>query len=97
MSRPLVELRGRHVVVFQVKVLQVAHLRQLVDKVLEDIHRAAFCTKSRLLLIAHASPLTPLVPVWQLGLAILKVLFSYELVQLEVVLEEPRVQGLRHQ
>ena len=31
----LLELRGRHVVVFQVKVLQVAHVRQLVGNVLE--------------------------------------------------------------
>ena len=30
------ELRGRHVAVFQVKILQIAHVRQLVDDVLES-------------------------------------------------------------
>ena len=33
MSRPLLELRGRHVVVLQVKVPQVALVKQLVDNV----------------------------------------------------------------
>ena len=32
-SRPLLELRGRHVVVLQMKVPQVALVRQLVDNV----------------------------------------------------------------
>ena len=36
MSRPLLELRGRHVVVLQLKVPQVALVRQLVDNVLES-------------------------------------------------------------
>ena len=35
-SCSLLELRGRHVVVFQVKVFQVAYVRQLVDTVLES-------------------------------------------------------------
>ena len=35
MSRPHLELRGGHMVVFQVKVLQVTLLRQLVDNVSE--------------------------------------------------------------
>ena len=40
MSGPLLELRGGHVVVFQVKVLQVTLVRQLVDDVSE---RFTFC------------------------------------------------------
>ena len=40
MSRPLLELRGRHVVVLQMKVSQVALVRQLVDNVTE---RFTFC------------------------------------------------------
>ena len=49
------------------------------------------------LLPAHASPLTPQVPEKQLNPAMLEVLFFSSLVQLKVVLEEPRVEDLRHQ
>ena len=38
MSGPLLELRGGHVVVFQVKVLQVTLVRQLVDNVSECLY-----------------------------------------------------------
>ena len=38
---------------------------------------SSFCPKSRLLLIAHASFLTRLVPVWQMDLARLEVLFFF--------------------
>ena len=37
-SCPLLELRGRHVVLFQEKILQVAHVRQLIDDVLESFN-----------------------------------------------------------
>ena len=39
-SRPLLELRGRHVVVLQMKASQVALVRQLVDNVAESF---TFC------------------------------------------------------
>ena len=35
-SRPLLELRSGHVVVFQVKLLQFPYVRQLVDHVLKS-------------------------------------------------------------
>ena len=73
MSRPLLELRGRHVVVLQVKVPQVALVRPLVDNVAESFPLQPFCPESRLVLIAHASFLTHLVPVWQMGFARLEV------------------------
>ena len=63
MSGPLLELRGGHVVVFQVKVLQVTLVRQLVGNVSECFTFLPFCPKSRFPLLARASPLTPLVPV----------------------------------
>ena len=55
----------------QLKVPQVALVRQLVDNVAETFTFCLFCPKTRHPLLAHANPLTPLVPVWQLGLAIL--------------------------
>ena len=96
-SCPLLELCNRHVVVFQVKIPQTSPIRQLIYDAAESSHRLDFCPKSRLLLTAHASFLTLFVPVWQTGLAKLEVLFFFAVVQLEVVLEEPRVQFLRHQ
>ena len=45
-SRPLLELRGRHVVVFQVKVPQVALVRQLVDYVAESFTFCLFARKN---------------------------------------------------
>ena len=95
-SRPLLELRGGHAVVLQMKVPQVALIRQLVDNVAESFTFCPFLPQIEAS-SAHPSALTPLVPVWQLGLAILAVLFSFALVQLDVISEEPRVQGLRHQ
>ena len=62
-NRPLLELRARHVVVLQVKLPQVALVRQLVDNVAESFTILPFCPKSTHPLIAHASHLTPLVPV----------------------------------
>ena len=53
------------------KVPQVALVTQLVDNVAESFTFCLFCPKTRHPLLAHANPLTPLVPVWQLGLAIL--------------------------
>ena len=44
MSGPLLELRGGHMVVFQVKVLQVTLVRQLVDNVSKASH-SVFCPK----------------------------------------------------
>ena len=46
-SRPLLELRGRHVVVLQVKVPQVALVRQLVDNVAESFTFCLFAHRSR--------------------------------------------------
>ena len=73
-SCSLLELCGRHVVVFQVSVPQISLIRQLIYDVAESFTVWIF-PKSRLLLIAHASFLTHLVPVWQMGLARLEVLF----------------------
>ena len=58
---------------------------------------SAFLLKSKYPLLARASPLTPLVPVLQLDPAKLEVRFFFALVQLAAVLEEPKVEDLRHQ
>ena len=71
----LLELSSRHVVMLQVKVLQVANIRQLVDNYPE--RRLIFGPNSRLLLNAHAMFLTHFVPVWQTDLARLEVLFFF--------------------
>ena len=91
-SCPLLELCNRHVVVFQVKIPQTSPIRQLIYDAAESFTVWISAPKSEaLLLTAHASFLTLLVPVWQTGLAKLEVLFFFAVVQLEVVLEEPRV------
>ena len=89
-SRSLPALRGRHVVMFQMKVRQVALSRQLAYDVASGF---TFCFSAQ----NGGIFLALLVPVWQLEPAILKVLFFSSLVQLKVVLEEPRVEDLRHQ
>ena len=42
---PLLELSGRHVIVLQVKVPQIAPVKQLVDKVAESFTLHFFCPK----------------------------------------------------
>ena len=69
-------------VVFQVQVFQVAYVRQLVDSVLESFTvRIAAQT---------ASFLTHLVPMWQMDLARLEVLFFFVTVQELCVLRQIR-------
>ena len=68
-SCSLLELCRRHVEMLQMKVLQVADIQQLVDNFLESFTISIFAQPPRCLLIAHASFLTLLVPVWQTGLA----------------------------
>ena len=100
MSGLLLELRGGHMVVFQVKVLQVAPVRQLVDNVSECFTFCVVAPNRGLPLLARGSPLTPLVPVLQLDLATLGVPFSSVAVwpeEVSKVSEELEVQGLRHQ
>ena len=101
MSGPLLELCGRRVVVLQKKVPQIALCTQLADNVSEGfIHLLPFCPKSSCSPLARASPLIPLVPVWQLDPAILVVPFSSVAVppeEVSKVSEEPEVHGLRHQ
>ena len=56
MSGPLLELRGGHVVVFQVKVLQVTLVRQLVDNVSEGFTFCFFAqTRGLIRLLARVS------------------------------------------
>ena len=55
--------------VFQVKVPQISLIIQLIYDVAKSFTILDFCPMSRLLLIAHASFLTHLVLVWQMGLA----------------------------
>ena len=65
------------------------------DNLLMMFRRASpsdFFSISRHLLIAHASSLSLLVPLWQMRLALLAVPVSFVLVQLEKVSEEARVQ-----
>ena len=61
---PLLALRGGHVVVLQMKIPQVTLVRHLIDNVAESF---TFWLSYQHRLIAHASSLTLLVPVWQLG------------------------------
>ena len=75
-SCSLLELRGRHVVMFEVMVLQIAKIRQLVDNFVKSFTNW-FCPNWRLLVIAHARFLAHLVPVWQMDLARLEVLFFF--------------------
>ena len=61
MSRSRLELRGGHVIMFQMKVPQVALFRQLAHDVAQGF-TFCLCPKSRYPLLARASPLTPHVP-----------------------------------
>ena len=72
-SRPLLDLRGRRVVVLQKKVLQFALLRQLLDNVAESFTFCLFAQNRGILCSLTAALLTPLVPMWQLDLAFLAV------------------------
>ena len=86
MGGPLLELRGRHMVVLQVKVLQVTLVRQLVDIVAEYFTFWLFAQ-------VEVSPLLA-------DPAILVVPFSSVAVrsqEVSKISKEPDVQGLRHQ
>ena len=76
-SCSFLELCRRHMVVLQVKVFQVAYIKQLVKKVLKRFTIWIFTPNSRRLLIAHARLMTPLDPVWQMGPSRLEVLFLF--------------------
>ena len=87
-SCPLLERRGGHVVVFQVKVPQISFIRNLFMMLRRALHHLDFCSKSRLLLIAHASFLTHPVPMAQMGLVRLEVFFFFVIVQELCVLRQ---------
>ena len=63
MSRPLLELRGKHVVLLQMKVLQIALFRQVAHNVAQGFTFCFSGPKLRYLLLARASLLVPHVPV----------------------------------
>ena len=73
MSRSLLELFDRHVMMFQMKVPQIALFRQLAHDVAWGFTFCLSAQKSRYPLLARASPLTHPVPVLHLGT--LEVLF----------------------
>ena len=63
-GHPLLELRCGHVVVFQVKIPETSLVRQLIYDAAESFTVWFSATKSRILLIAHASLQTHHAPVW---------------------------------
>ena len=97
MDRPLLELRRRPVVMLQVKVPQVALVEQLVNNVAESFTLCLFAQKRDILCLLARVPGHLLFQCGGWVLPFLAVPFSLALVQLEVVLGEPRVQGFRHQ
>ena len=87
-SRPLQELRGRHVVVLQMKVPQVALFRQLDNNFAEGF---AYCLSPKIEEssdCSRASLDTSCSSVTVGSLAVLAVLFFGAMVQLEEVLDE---------
>ena len=92
------ELRGGHVVVFRVNVLQAKLVTQLVDNVSECF--TFFLLPKKEISLARSSCLTSHVPTQQLDPAILVVPFSFVAVRPEKVSDvskEPKVQEFRHQ
>ena len=96
MSRPHLELRGRHAVVLQMKVPQDALVKQLVDNVAESFTSCLFHQIEASSARSRESPDTSCSS-GAVGSCHTGGPFFFALVPLEAVLEEPRVQGLRHQ